>query len=156
MITLKVVVILCLVNEYYLKCSNPDLKLKLTIFKESLKNKKFSETRQVPLIERNLTIDASKCKTVTSQFMCPTETVIRIFQDQFPFFMVEQKCLCDRCRMPLVSNENLLRRNTRCKPVTENLPVLIKKGCEWRGALIPRVIGCQCTLSRNINIFYLK
>lgn len=134
-------------------CITPNLKLKLAIFRESVRTKNVT-LNDIDVFEREFAPgDSKNCQKNPNSFVCPSETVIQIFKNQYPFFQVEKKCTCDRCQLPFTSSKNILNVNTKCMPILEDVPVLIRSHCEWTGILRPRVVGCQCSLSRTISIF---
>ncbi len=105
--------------------------------------------RELPIISRNLRdknifdITDHKCNSVIG---CPSKTVLRFYPNQFPFHSVEEECLCNGC---------LSEINTVCLPNVEFIPVLDFDAdkCTWVEKLRPVITGCQCTFTRQMNIF---
>ena len=92
------------------------------------------------LSEKNI-----KCHKDKNSFICPSETITRIYENHYPFFQIEKKCICDECQLPFISNKDILNLKTKCMPILENVPVLQKTKCEWKGIFRPKVVGCQCS-----------
>ena len=107
-------------------CITPDLQLSLSIFRESVRTRNVSSI-DIDVFQRQFkTEKKKKCQKSISSFVCLSETIIRVFRNQFPFFEVEKKCICDKCQLPFISKKNFLNLHTKCMPIFENVPVFTK------------------------------
>ena len=136
------------------KCEILSLRLKrhkLAMFQIKLRTDK-NTIEGLDIFERNVTIkNSDTCDNQVSQFSCPAKKVFKKYPDHFPAHSIEKECLCKKCAF--FATTNLI--DIGCKPVYELLPVLIhnQKSCKWVESLRPKVIGCQCSFNRDINIF---
>ena len=75
---------------------------------------------------------------------CPSKPVLRLFPNQFPMHMVEQECLCGKCR-----------DGASCLPNIDLQAVLVYNAeqCVYDEKLRPRVILCECMFTRDMSIF---
>ena len=125
-------------------CIEPDLQLKLSIFRESVRTKNISIIN-IDVFQREFLPEKNiKCHKDKNSFICPSETITRIYENHYPFFQIEKKCICDECQLPF-RFKDLLNLKTKCMPVLENVPVLQKTKCEWKGIFRSKVVGCQCS-----------
>ena len=122
----------------------------LATFKNRIRLEKVN-LNKIHVLERNSSADNNGCRPVNMNFLCPMRTVLTKFSNQYPSHMIEKRCTCDQCTS-LGSIQNL---NLGCQTILEYVEVLFlnKVTCEWTPALRPKVIGCQCTLVRNIELF---
>lgn len=105
------------------------------------------DINKVPIVARQLPQNtAQQCPALQSlgALSCSTKSVFRMFPNQFPFHLVEQVCVCDRCGL---GSEVL---HTACLPNVDFDAVLEfnAERCEWEEKLRPRVTACQCTWKR--------
>jgi hypothetical protein len=112
------------------------------------------DIHKVPIVARQFPQNtAQQCPAHQSlgALSCPTKSVFRMFPNQFPFHLVEQECVCDRCGL----GSEALGRNTACLPNVDFEAVLEfnAERCEWEEKLRPKVTACQCTWTREVNVF---
>jgi len=112
------------------------------------------DIHKVPIVARQLPQKTERqCPAHQSlgALSCPTKSVFRVFPNQFPFHLIEQECVCDRCGL----GSEVLDMNTACLPNVDFDAVLEfnAERCEWEEKLRPRVTACQCTWTREVNAF---